>query len=73
MGKLHIDVIMELVRVEDKTFEWGVEKAAQIGYDFREPMVHWGRELLSEAGYFHSVYFYLTPLAVFDCSLAVEP
>lgn len=55
MGRLHIGVNMEFVRDEDKTFEWGVEKAAQIGYDFVEPMVHWGRELLSEAGYFHSV------------------
>ncbi len=55
MGKLAIGVNMEFVRDGDKTFEWGVEKAAQIGYDFVEPMVHWGRELLSEAGYFHSV------------------
>ena len=55
MGKLRIGVNLEFVRDEDKTFEWGVEKAAQIGYDFVEPMVHWGRELLSEAGYFHSV------------------
>lgn len=55
MGKLGIGVNMEFVRDGDKTFEWGVEKAAQIGYDFVEPMVHWGRELLSEAGYFHSV------------------
>jgi sugar phosphate isomerase/epimerase len=55
MGKLGIGVNMEFVRHGDKTFEWGVEKAAQIGYDFVEPMVHWGRELLSEAGYFHSV------------------
>ncbi len=55
MGKLAIGVNMEFVRDGDKAFEWGVEKAAQIGYDFVEPMVHWGRELLSEAGYFHSV------------------
>jgi sugar phosphate isomerase/epimerase len=46
---------MEFVRHEDKPFEWGVEKAAQLGYEYVEPMVHWGRELLSEAGYFHSV------------------
>ena len=46
---------MEFVRHEDKSFEWGVEKAAQLGYEYVEPMVHWGRELLSEAGYFHSV------------------
>ncbi|HEX2972459.1 MAG TPA: sugar phosphate isomerase/epimerase [Tepidisphaeraceae bacterium] len=55
MPKILIGVNMEFVRHDDKSFEWGVEKAAQLGYDFCEPMVHWGRELLSEAGYFHSV------------------
>jgi len=48
-------VNMEFVRHDDRPFEWGVEKAAELGYDFVEPMVHLGRELLSEAGYFHSV------------------
>ena len=55
MGKISLCVNMEFVRHADKTFEWGVEKAAEQGYDYVEPMVHWGRELLSEAGYFHSV------------------
>ena len=55
MGKIGIGVNMEFVRHEDKSFEWGVEKAAELGYEYVEPMVHWGRELLSEAGYFHSV------------------
>lgn len=55
MGKISLGVNMEFVRHEDKSFEWGVEKAAELGYEYVEPMVHWGRELLSEAGYFHSV------------------
>jgi sugar phosphate isomerase/epimerase len=55
MGKIMLGVNLEFVRHQDKPFEWGVEKAAQLGYEFVEPMVHWGRELLSEAGYFHSV------------------
>ncbi len=55
MGTVRLGVNMEFVRHEDKSFEWGVEKAAELGYEFVEPMVHWGRELLSEAGYFHSV------------------
>lgn len=55
MGKIGIGVNMEFVRHEDKSFEWGVAKAAELGYEYVEPMVHWGRELLSEAGYFHSV------------------
>lgn len=55
MGKISLGVNMEFVRHQDKSFQWGVEKAAELGYDYVEPMVHWGRELLSEAGYFHSV------------------
>ncbi len=55
MAKIGLGVNMEYVRHEDKCFEWGVEKAAEFGYAYVEPMVHWGRELLSEAGYFHSV------------------
>ncbi len=55
MGKVSIGVNLEFVRHQDKSMEWGVEKAAEQGYEYVEPMVHWGRELLSEAGYFHSV------------------
>ncbi|MDX9754200.1 MAG: sugar phosphate isomerase/epimerase family protein [bacterium] len=55
MGKISLGVNMEYVRSADKNFEWGVQKAAELGYEYVEPMVHWGRELLSEAGYFHSV------------------
>ncbi|MCA9182847.1 MAG: sugar phosphate isomerase/epimerase [Planctomycetales bacterium] len=55
MGRIGLGINMEFVRHADKSFEWGVEKAAAIGYLYVEPMVHWGRELLSEAGYFHSV------------------
>jgi sugar phosphate isomerase/epimerase len=54
-GKIGIGINLEFVRHGDKPFEWGVEKAAELGYEYVEPMVHWGRELLSEAGYFHSV------------------
>ncbi len=55
MGNILLGINLEFVRHQDKPFEWGVDKAAEIGYEFVEPMVHWGRELLSEAGYFHSV------------------
>lgn len=54
MAKFLIAVNMEFVRSSDKSFAWGVAKAAELGYAYVEPMVHWGRELLSEAGYFHS-------------------
>lgn len=55
MGTIGLGVNLEFARHEDKSFEWSVEKAAALGYEYVEPMVHLGRELLSEAGYFHSV------------------
>jgi sugar phosphate isomerase/epimerase len=51
---IEIGVNMEFIRCADKPFAVGVERAAQIGFRYVEPMVHNGRELLSEAGYFHS-------------------
>ena len=54
-GTIGIGINLEFVRHDDKPFEWGVEKAAELGYEYVEPMVHLGRELLSEGGYFHSV------------------
>jgi sugar phosphate isomerase/epimerase len=61
---MKVGVNMEFVRSSDKSFEWGVEKAAELGYKYIEPMVHWGRELLSEAGYFHSVSMLEDPLEI---------
>jgi sugar phosphate isomerase/epimerase len=64
MGNIKFGVNMEFVRHEDKNFEWGVAKAAELGYEFVEPMLHWGRELPSEAGYFHSVSMLDDPLRI---------
>jgi sugar phosphate isomerase/epimerase len=64
MSRISIGINMEFVRHDDKPFEWGVAKAAQLGYEYVEPMVHWGRELLSEAGYFHSVSMLDDPLRI---------
>lgn len=64
MAKVSIGINMEYVRHADKSFEWGVLKAAELGYEFVEPLVHWGRELLSEAGYFHSVSMLDDPLRI---------
>ena len=64
MAKISIGINLEFVRHNDKSFEWGVEKAAELGYTHVEPMVHLGRELLSEAGYFHSVSMYDDPLRI---------
>lgn len=57
---------MEFCRCEDLSFAAGVERAAGIGYKIIEPMVHNGRELLSEAGYFHSVSMDDDPYDVLD-------
>jgi len=54
-AKISLGVNMEFIRTADKPFEWGVEKAAELGYEYVEPMVHLGRQMLSEAGYFHSI------------------
>ena len=64
MSKVKIGINLEFVRHEDKPFEWAVKKAAELGYEYVEPMLHLGRELLSEAGYFHSVSMYDDPLRV---------
>jgi len=64
MSKISIGINLEFVRHEDKSFEWGVAKAAELGYEYVEPMVHLGRELLSEAGYFHSVSMLDDPLRI---------
>ena len=64
MNNIRIGINLEFARHHDKPFEWAVEKAAELGYTHVEPMVHWGRELLSEAGYFHSVSMLDDPLRV---------
>lgn len=63
---LAVGVNMEFIRHEDKPFAAGAERAAQLGFRYVEPMVHNGRELLSEAGYFHSVSMDEDPLEMKD-------
>lgn len=67
MGKIGIGLNLEAVRTSHKSFEWAVEFAASLGYEYVEPMVHWGRELLSEARYFHSVSMLDDPLRIRRC------
>ncbi len=63
---IHAGINMEFIRSEDKPFAAGVARAAAIGYKYVEPMVHNGRELLSEAGYFHSVSMDEEPFEIKD-------
>lgn len=64
MAQIQIGINMEFIRHHDMPFAAGVEKAAKMGYKFIEPMVHLGRELMSEAGYFHTISMWEDPLDI---------
>jgi sugar phosphate isomerase/epimerase len=64
MGKISVGMNMEAIRRHEKPFEWGVEKAAELGFEYIEPMVHWGRELMSEAHYYHTVSMWDDPYRI---------
>jgi len=64
MGKIGIGLNAEFSRSSDKPFEWAVEKTAEMGYEYMEPMIHFGRELMSEAGYFHTVSMFDDPFRI---------
>jgi sugar phosphate isomerase/epimerase len=66
VGTVKVGINLEYARSSDKSFEWAMDKAADMGYEYVEPMVHWGRELLSGAGYFHSVSMLDDPFRVRD-------
>jgi sugar phosphate isomerase/epimerase len=61
MGNIAVGMNLEAIRRHEKPFEWGVEKAAEMGYEYIEPMVHFGRELMSEAHYYHTVSMFDDP------------
>jgi len=64
MGKVSVGLNTEFSRSSDKPFEWAVKAAAEMGYKYIEPMVHFGRELMSEAGYFHTVSMFDDPYRI---------
>ena len=64
MGKVFVGLNAEFSRSSDKPFEWAVQAAAEMGYAYFEPMVHFGRELMSEAGYFHTVSMFDDPYRI---------
>jgi sugar phosphate isomerase/epimerase len=68
MGDIKLGLNLEFARFENGSFDWAMDKAAEIGYRYVEPMVHWGRELLSEAGYFHSISMLNDPLILADAA-----
>jgi sugar phosphate isomerase/epimerase len=64
MGKISVGMNLEAIRRHEKPFEWGVERAKELGFEYVEPMVHWGRELMSEALYYHTVSMWDDPLRI---------
>ncbi len=62
MSDIRLGVNLEFVRSHDKPFRWGIEKAAELGYEYVEPCVATGRDLLAEAGYYHMVSMEEDPL-----------
>lgn len=51
---IRIGLNLEYSRHENLSFRQAVQIAADIGYEYVEPMVHTGRHLLSEGGFLHS-------------------
>ncbi|MCS7223552.1 MAG: sugar phosphate isomerase/epimerase [Armatimonadetes bacterium] len=57
-----IGINLEFVRHADKPFDYGAQKAAELGYEYVEPCVATGRDLLAEAGYYHMLSMEEDPL-----------
>lgn len=55
MGQIKIGINLEFVRHADKSFDYAIAKAAELGYEYVEPCVMTGRDLLAEAGYYHFI------------------
>jgi len=55
MSEIKIGINLEYIRSSDKSFTYGVQKAAELGYTYVEPCVATGRDLLAEGGYYHMV------------------
>jgi sugar phosphate isomerase/epimerase len=70
MGTVHLGLNLEFARFENGSFDWAMDNAAELGYKYVEPMVLWGRELLSEAGYYHSRSLLDDPLKLADAAQA---
>ena len=53
MTDMHIGINLEFVRHADKSFEYGGQRAAEMGYRYIEPCFLMGTCLLSNSGYCH--------------------
>lgn len=41
MGNIKLGLNLEFARYENGSFDWAMDQAAEIGYKYVEPMVHW--------------------------------
>jgi sugar phosphate isomerase/epimerase len=64
MADMQIGINLEFVRSADMGFRAGIEKAAELGYEYVEPCVATGYDLLAVAGYYHMVSMEDDPLEV---------
>ncbi len=63
---LRLGLNLEFSRHHNMSFQQAVQEAARIGYEYIEPMVHLGRQLLCEGGFMHSLSMSEDPLWVRD-------
>jgi sugar phosphate isomerase/epimerase len=66
VNDIQVGVNLEYIRSSDKSFTYGVQKAAELGYAYVEPCVATGRDLLAEGGYYHMVSMENDPLEYKD-------
>jgi len=64
MADMQISINLEFVRSADMSFRAGIEKAAELGYEYVEPCVATGYDLLAIAGYYHMLSMEDDPLEV---------
>jgi len=64
MGDMQIGINLEFVRSADKSFRAGARIAADLGYEYVEPCVSTGYDLLAIAGYYHMLSMEDDPLEV---------
>ena len=64
MSDIKIGINLEFVRSADKSFRAGIEEAARLGYEYVEPCVSTGYDLLAIAGYYHMLSMSDDPLEV---------
>jgi sugar phosphate isomerase/epimerase len=65
-GRMGIGINLEYVRHADKSLDYGIKRAGDLGYKWVEPCFYDGRCLLANAGYCHVTSFDTDPEAIKD-------